>query len=233
VEVDPMRRQVVSWLVAWVAWVALAGTSYAQGAPRFEVGPLVRVDHVRVEGDLTGAMPVAGLTVSQRILKSMSMEAEITWATGTLRRHYSGEFVSFAPPGSSVEEIERLSPTVRRDLSYAPGWGGAAAMVWRRAVSPRMDVAFRAGLSGRSYVETSTFTILTTPPGVDPVRLAQVFVDTRERHSRGGLLFGVDAPVRVTPRFRVVPEVRLVYGPRQVGNAHREWGVSLRGVWGL
>ena len=212
-----MRRQIVAVVVASLA---LSGTSYAQGVPRLELGLLVRVDNVRVEGDLVSPVRVAGLAVSQRLLKSMSIEAEITWATGTLRRHYTGEFVSSAP-------------SARRDLSYMPGWGGAAALVWRGAVSPRVDVGFKAGLSGRSYVETSTFTILTTPSAVDPVWLAHVLVDTRGRRSRGGLLLAVDAPVRVSSRVRVIPEVRLVIGPRQVGNAHREWGVGLRGVWGL
>jgi len=223
-----MQRWWVSGLVVWMASVGSAG---AQAPARFSAGPLVRVDHVRVEGGLDGVMPVMGLAASSRLLTSLAVEGEVTVATGTLRRHYTGGFVSFAPPGSSREEIERLSPTVRRDLSYAPGWGGAVALVGRGAVSPRVDVGFRLGLSGRSYVETSMFTVITSPPDIDPVRVAQAFVNTRGRRSRGGLLLAVDLPLRVSSHVRVVPEVRLVYGPQHVGNAHREWGVGLRGEW--
>lgn len=219
------------WVSVVVVWMASVGSAGAQVRARFGVAPLVRVDHVRVEGGLGGVMPVIGLAAFRRLLTSLTVEGEVTWAAGTLRRHYTGGFVSFAPPGSSREELERLSPTVRRDLSYAPDWGGAAALVWRGAASPRVDAGFRLGLSGRSYVETSMFTVITSPPDIDPARVAQAFVNTRDRRSRGGLLLGVDLPVRVSSRVRVIPEARLVFGPQQVGYAHREWSVGLRGEW--
>lgn len=214
-------------------WVVVTGVAAAQELPRIEVGPVVRVDRVQVENELSGVMPVTGVALSVRMLPALSIEGEITHATGTLRRHYSGWFVSFAQPGSSPEEIERLSPTARRDLAYEPGWGGAGAVVLRSRLSPRVDIGARIGLSGRRYVETSAFTILTIPPGVTEAQARAALIDSRRVASRGGALFGVDVPVRVTPRLRVIPELRFVLGPRQVGNAQREWSLGVRGAWGF
>jgi hypothetical protein len=210
-----------------------AGEPLAQQAPRFEVGPLVRVDRVRVEGGLVGSMPTMGVGISVRVLKSLSVEAEVTRAEGPFERHYSGWFRSWAPPGSSREDIERLAPTARRDLRYVPGWGGGGAFVLRSALSNRVDLGIKLGLAGRTYVETSTFTILTIPEALDEAQVRAAFIDERRDTSRGGVWLGGDAPICLTPRLRVIPEARFILGPRQVGNAHREWSVGVRGVWGL
>lgn len=208
-----------------------ASEASARQAPAFEVGAVVRVDQVQVEGDLAGPMAVAGLSVRQRVRTSLSIEGEITRAHGTLARHYSGWFVSFAPPGSSPAEVERLAPTARRDLRYVPGWGGGAALVWRGALSPRVDMGFKLGVAGRRYVETSAYTILTIPPELDEAQVRAAFIDERHTTNRGGVWFGLDAPIRVMPRLRVIPEARVILGPRQVGNAHREWSVGVRGAF--
>lgn len=218
---------------AVVMLVVCTGDAFAQQAPRFEFGPIVRVDRVRVEGDLVSSMPTMGVGMSVRVLKSLSVEAEMTRAEGPFERDYSGWFRSWAPQGASREEIERLAPTARRDLRYVPGWGGGGALVWRGAVSPRVDLGFKLGLAGRRYVETSIFTILTIPAELDEAEVRAAFIDERRDTSRGGVWFGVDAPVRVTSRLRVVPEARYILGPRQVGNAHREWSLGLRGVVGF
>ncbi len=94
-----------------------AGEALAQQAPRLEAGAIVRVDRVQVEGGLTGSMPAAGVGISLRLLKSLSIEAEMTRAEGPLERNYSGWFQSWAPQGSTREEIERLAPTARRGRS--------------------------------------------------------------------------------------------------------------------
>lgn len=195
----------------------------AQPAPRFEAGPLVRVDRVRVEGDLVEPMVTAGASGAVRLLESLWVEGEITRAFGVMERSYSGTFVSF----------DGLAPTARRDLRYAPGWGGGGAVMWRGALSPRVDMGFKVGLAGRRYVESSTYTLLSLPEGLDEARVKAALVDERRTRSRGGVWFGVDLPIRVTSRVRVIPDGRFVLGPRQVGNAHREWSVGVRAMWGL
>lgn len=205
----------------------------AQPASRFEAGPVVRVDRVYIEGGLSGAVPVAGFTTAVRLWKGLGVEGEMTWANGDMARSYEGHFVSFAEgPHVTREEFERMAPTARRTLGYRPGTGGAGAIVVRGAVSPRVRMGARLGLSARSYTETSDFTILSIPPGIEPERVAGYFMSESRTKTRGGLLFGADAVIALTGRLSIVPEVRFVYGgPAQIGNKHREAGVGLRGVW--
>lgn len=191
--------------------------------PRVEVGPLVRMDRVRVEGDVVAPMTAAGVGVSVRLMQSVSLETEVTRAHGPMEHNYSGTFIGF----------DGVFPTARRDLRYEPGWGVGGALAWHGALSPRVDLGVKLGLAGRKYVEISTYTILTIPPVLDPDRVRAAFIDERNSTSRGGVWLGVDLPVRLTPRLRVIPEARYVQGPRQVGNAHREWSLGVRGAVGF
>lgn len=211
------------YAVMLMLMLVCAGEARAQQPPRVEVGPLVRVDHVRVEGDLAGPMTTAGVGMSVRVTKSVSLETEVTRASGPLERSDTGTFVGF----------DGVFPTARRDLRYEPGWGAGGAVAWRGALSPRVHLGVKLGLAGRRFVEASTYTILTMPPGLDPDRVRAAFIDEQNSTSRGGIWLGVDAPVRITPRLRLIPEARYVHGPRQVGNAHHEWSLGVRGVWGL
>ena len=220
-------------VVVAVLLMACATQAAAQPEPRFEIGPLMRVDRVQVEGGLVGSMPSAGVGMSVRLVKSLLVEAEVTRAQGPFERNYTGWFQSWAPAGASREEIERLAPTARRDLAYVPGWGGGGAFVLRGTLSPRVDMGLKLGAAGRRYVETSTFTILTIPAELDEAKVRAAFRDERHTATRGGLWLGADLPIRVTTRLRVIPEVRYILGPRMVGNAHREWSLGVRGVWGL
>lgn len=205
----------------------------AQPAPRFAFGPVVRLDHVFVEGGASGGTAVAGVVTSFRISRTFGVEAELTSASNRIDRSYEGWFISYAEgPNLTREEIERLAPVARRSLGYAPGVGWSGALVARGDVSPRVSLAARAGLSARRYVETSAYTILSVPEGVDPGRVSRDFRDSSQSRTRGGLLVGVDASVAVTDHLSVAPELRFVYGgPARIGNKHRELGLGARGVW--
>ncbi len=210
------------------------GAAFAQPAPRFEIGPVVRVDQVFVEAGGSGSTLVGGITARVNLSKTFGVEAELTRASNPIARSYEGWFISFAGPGSTREQIERLAPTARRSLAYIPGTGGSAAFVVRGEVSPRIAIGLRAGVSARRYEETSTYTMLTIPDGIDPALVARNFQASSAGRIRGGLLFGSDVAVAVTDRLRLVPEIRFVYGgPARVGNKHREIGLGLRAVWGF
>ena len=102
----------------------------------------------------------------------------------------------------------------------------------RGEVTPRVSVGARAGLSARRYVETSAYTILSMPDGVDPGRVARDFENSSRWRTRGGLLFGFDVSVAVRDHLSIAPELRFVYGgPARIGNKHRELGLGARAVW--
>jgi hypothetical protein len=221
----------------WMSMLLAAGVSAvasAQQVSRFDVGPVARVDRVFIEGGAGGPTTVAGLTASVRIWKALGVEGEWTWASHRIERSYEGWFVSFAGPNATREEIERLAPTARRTLGYVPGAGGAAALVVRDPSNVRVRLGARLGVAGRSYTETSDFTILTIPEGIDPALVARHFQNSSNSRIRGGLLFGADALVALTGHLSIVPEVRFVYGgPARIGNKHREAGFGVRGIWGF
>lgn len=199
---------------------------------RVAVGPVTRVDKVFIEGGASGGTAVAGLHTSVRISRIFGLEAEASVARTRIDRSYEGRFVSYAEPHASREDIERLAPTARRTLGYAPGAGGSVAVTAGTGLTPRVSVAIKAGVSGRRYLETSSYTILSIPIGVDPDRVALDHQNSAQRRTRGGLLLGMDMAVTITPRLTVGPELRFVYGgPARVGNKHRELGLGLRGAW--
>ena len=209
-----------------------AGTALAQPASRFEIGPVVRVDKVFLEGGAGGMTVVVGAAARVDISSSYGVEAELTRASSGFERSYQGWFTSFAPYGATREEIERLAPTARRTLGYTPGTGWSAAFVARGEASRRVIVAVRAGASGRRYRQTSTYTLLTVPDGIDPADAARTLVDSSASRTRGGLLLGSDVTVALTDHLSLAPEVRFVYGgPARVGDRYRELGFGARAVW--
>lgn len=219
-------------LLAAVLVLGSAHAAMAQPAQRFNVGPVVRTDRVTIEGAATGTTPVAGVVGTLWLSKNFGVEGEVTNAWNRIERSYEGWFISYAEPGASREEVERLAPTARRTLGYTPGTGGSIAFVAATDSSHRVSIAVRAGVSGRSYEQTSSYTVLTIPPGIDPARVARDLADSTYTQTRTGVLFGANVPVRVTDRIRLVPEIRAVFGG--IGDyRHREVGLGLRGVWGF
>jgi hypothetical protein len=208
-------------------------TALCQPTYRFEIGPVVRVDRVFIEGDATGATPIAGVVTRFNVSKAYGLEAELTQAWNRIERSYEGWFISYAKgPNPTRDEIERLAPIARRSLGYKPGLGWGVSFAARREISPRVGLATRIGASGRRYVQTSTYSILSIPEGVDPARVARDFQDSSSGRIRGGLLFGLDLSLAVTHQLSVAPEVRFVYsGPARIGNKHRELGLGARGAW--
>jgi hypothetical protein len=214
--------------------IVLAGvTSAAAETSRFEIGPVVRLDRIFIEGGAAGNTAAAGVAATWRFSKTFAIEAEMTHASRRVERSYEGRFVSYATSRDAPrEEIERLSPIARRSLAYVPGFGGTAAFRAGGEINRRVTIGARVGVAARRYTHSSAYTILSIPDGVDPARVARDHADSSARRLRGGLLFGFDTSIMVTPHVSVVPEVRFVYGgPARIGDKYRECGVGLRAAW--
>ena len=213
--------------------IGIPVTASGQGPSRFQVGPVTRIDKVSLEAGAGGSVFAVGAAADFRIGRGIGIEAEITQASSEIDRSYEGWFVSFnQDPNATRAEIEALAPTARRTLGYKPGMGWSAALVTRGRVAERVTMAARFGVSARRYEETSTYTVLNIPAGVDPAWVARQFIDSNSSRTRGGILLGFDAAVALTDRLSVVPEVRYVYsGPAQVGNKYRELGFGTRVMW--
>lgn len=220
--------------IMMAAVVVLGTVTCASAQPaRLTLGPVTRIDRVSMEAGAGGTTMVAGLRAGGRIAGIFSLEAELTQARNRIERSYEGWFISYAAgPNATREEIEALAPTARRTLGYAPGTGWSVALAARDHLTPRITIAAKVGASARRYLETSSYTVLTIPAGVDPARVARDFQSSAGRKTRGGWLIGLDVAVEVTKHITIAPELRYVYGgPAQVGNKHREAGAGLLGTW--
>ncbi len=91
--------------------LVLATTVLGQPASRIEVGPVVRLEQVFIEGDATGTTAVAGVAAGVRISRRYGVEGELTSAWNRIENSYEGWFSSYAEgPDLTREEIERLAP---------------------------------------------------------------------------------------------------------------------------
>ena len=232
--VDQMRTTLlITSLLLGSATFATSAAAQTPSPSRFAVAAVARIDHVYVDGHTDGTTPVGGVAASVRVSRAIAIEGELTGATREIARSYEGTFVSYAPPGSdSREAFEHFAPRARRTLAYVPHLGGAAMVVARTAITPRVGLAGRVGVSSRGYSERSSYEVLSIPEGVDPARVARDFQPQTVETVRGGLLLGVDLDLCVTPRFTLPLQMRVVYsGPAEWANQHREVGIGVSGRW--
>jgi hypothetical protein len=225
---------IMSLLPGSATLAASAAAQTPSPAPsRFAVAGVARIDHVYVDGHTDGTTPVGGVAASVRVSRVIAIEGELTGASREIARSYEGTFVSYAPPGSdSREEFERFAPIARRTLAYVPHLGGAAMVVARTTINPRVGLAGRVGVASRSYSERSSYVVLSIPAGVDPARVARDFQPQTVETVRGGLLLGADVDLALTPRFTLPLQMRVVYsGPAEWAPQHRELGVGVSGRW--
>jgi hypothetical protein len=213
--------------------LGLAANASAQVAPRFELGPVARVDGLYFEGGTTGTIGVLGMSGRVRVSDRLAIEGEVTHGTGRVERSYEGWFVSYVTtPNPSRDEVERFAPTARRTLGHEAGGGWGVALVVCDVFKSRVPVNFRVGGSGRVYRQTSDYVVLTIPEGIDPTRVARDFQSSAGDRVRGGVLLGLDVPLRIAERFRITPTAHVLWGgPAQIGNTYREAGVGIRGDW--
>jgi hypothetical protein len=228
-----MRSTATAAIALSVFATCAASPAMAQTSGAFEVGPVFRADRVFLEADAGGTTPVTGVQAVWWLSPSLGVFGDLTAAGGRIARTYEGTFISYPPaPTMSPAEFERWAPVARRELGYDPGIGGSFGAAVRLVVNDRVSLAVHGGLSARRYRETSDFTVLTIPEGVDPARVARDFADTSRDRTRGGLLMGLSLPIAAAPRLIVVPEVRFVYGgPARVGEKYRELGAGVRAGW--
>jgi hypothetical protein len=219
-------------LMLGIAWLAGAAPALAQASGRLEVAAIVRTDRVSFEASQHAALPVAGASIAYRFWRGMRIESEVTGASGESRRTYEGDFVSYAAPGASREEIERMSIVARRTMINRPGLGVAAAVAVETRQSGRVNVGLRAGVSFRQYSYVDDITILRVPEGVTIEKAEATLPDGSGQRGRGGILLGLSAPVRVVGNLHITPEVRWVWGgPARVGNNYDEATFGARVGW--
>ena len=139
-------RHVLAVCVVWLAGVASVS---AQVSERLEIGAIVRTDRVSFEGGQNARLPVTGVGVAYRVWRDVRIEGEVTMASGESRRSYEGDFISYAEPGATREEFQRMAVIARRTTINKAGLGFATAVAVETREPGRVNLALRAGVSVR------------------------------------------------------------------------------------
>ena len=169
----------------------------------------------RVRADrVEGAAPLAGIGAGIRVKPWLTVEAELLRPTATLQRQYSGVSFTFAQPGASREEIERLGVLTRftTERRVSVGFSGGVAF-HPRPQGNRVQPRVFAGITNYSVSELDTREPLRLPPGVSLEQILRMQPRTERRsHQHGALTAGLGVAIAVTERLAVVPELRYDYG---------------------
>lgn len=220
-----------AWLLGLV-WLTGTGYASAQVRDRLEIDGIIRTDRVSFEGHQHARLPVVGAGISFRVWRDMKIEGEITSASGQAVRSYEADFISYAGPGATREEFQRMAVIARRTTINRAGLGFALGAATETRSTGRVNLAVRAGVSFRQYDYIDDMTVLRVPEGVTFEQAETAMPDSRGRRGRGGLLFGASVPIRIAGNFRIAPEVRWVWGgPARVGNNYDEATFGARVLW--
>jgi hypothetical protein len=163
------------------------------------------------------------------------MDVELDWQRpiGTLREERVGTSLSFAAPGSSRDEIERLSVVTRfveerrsRSL-FSVGVAFHPDRDLPLRVTPRLFV----GLVGHWVEDRTTLDHLVIPPGVTRAEVDRAMPPQPPSHRNlGGITVGAALTFRLTPHVSLAPDLRYDYGSigDEIDNALR---MSMRVTW--
>jgi hypothetical protein len=187
--------------------------------------------HIEDADRVTGISPAVSVVTGFRFSSRWGIEAEVSKPTEIFTREYSGVSQSFAGPGASQDERERLgvleSFRTERTVRHTISIGAVYRMAVRGRVHPRLFM----GLTNHNVGERSINTILRLPKRVDPERLRNVRGSIRTgTRQLGGLSFGAGVAVAITPHLSIAPELRYDYGSigDEINNVLR---TSVRAVW--
>jgi hypothetical protein len=202
--------------------------------PRFYIGASAAADggsRGRIPG---GAVPSVGGVVGVRMTDAWSIEGEIEHGLRTTSRNDEAIWISFAPPNSTRQEIERLGILGRFDRLQSAGMGFSVQAVWRSREPGRVNVGLFAGVSARAYESRVVRTTLHVPaeinlPAGHPYRQPE---DERRTLTGGGPSGGLLIFVRITERLTVVPEVRYTHG-LITDDPYRVFRIGVRAVASL
>ena len=224
-----IERRIITGLSAMALTWACAASAHAQSSLRPYVGGSIgsfSIDADEVDGRTAAPGFVLGLAVSRLV----DVEFEALFPTSTFNRTTTAISTSFAPPGASREEIERLGVTTRFDRQREVTANYSFVAVIHPAATSRVVPGLVAGVTIQRAHNSTTYTPINIPAGIDPNNRAISNGEERYTRNFSAPTIGGQVSVRVTPHFHVVPDVRYDYGSigDEINNALR---ASIRGIW--
>jgi hypothetical protein len=224
-----MRIQVIVWS-ALVALEVLGGEATGQAAGRPYAGVLGGWQRESADW-VDGGSPAAGAVAGVGLFRSLGVEVEVSRPARTFVRQYEGISVTFAPPGASRDEIERLGVYTRFRHERTIDSVVSVGMSYGRPVHPRWTPRVFVGATNHHVTETETFTPLRIPEGLTPSQVVSAqFREQRMTHNLGSLTFGGDVAFTFASHLSLAPAIRYDFGSLgdEINNSLR---VSLRMLW--
>jgi hypothetical protein len=217
--------------VAFLMVCAAVGTAHAQTPGRFYVGGSIGGFSVDAD-NVDGRSPAMGAMAGFRVKPWLDIEGEVVVPSRHFTRTYGGDTLSlsFAPPGSSLEELQRLGVFTRfhheRDVSASI----SGVAIFHGPVHPRVHIGFLAGVTNHRVTDRTDYTPVIIGEGVDPNHPEVRAHSEVQSRNLGGPTIGANVSFALTPHLRIVPDIRYDYGSigDEINNALRS---SVRVHW--
>jgi hypothetical protein len=215
--------------LALLTTAAGGSLAYAQPSLRPYVGASAGSLSVSAD-EVDGRTAAPGLLAGIAVSRFMDVEIDAQFPTGTITRSYSGISTSFAPPGSSRDEIERLGVVTRFDKQRHISANLSVVAILHPSGNARLTPGLVAGVANQRVRDRTVYTPVSIPPGVDPAHPSVSGREERSTRNIGGPTIGGNLAIRLTPHLFVVPDVRYDYGSigDEINNALR---TSVRVYW--
>ena len=164
-----------------------------------------------------------GVSIAVPLKSFVDLEAELA-RSGRFTRQYDGSSTSFAPPGSTREEIERLSVLTRFIKRRESRWLGSIGVAFHSPRAARLQPRLFVGLTGHQVVDHTEVQSLRVPPGVTQDEVDRVTPgDSAWSRNVGGVTIGGGVRIGLSSRLWIAPDVRYDYGSigDEINNALR------------
>jgi hypothetical protein len=212
-----------------IALLACASPAGAQSGLRPYAGGSVGTFAVSAD-EAEGTSASGGFFAGVALAKYADVELDVVVPTSSFTRSYTGTSVSFAPPGASLAERDRLSVITRFDKERDVSASLSAVVVIHPPVGQRLTPGLILGVTSQRARDRTVYTPISIPEGIDAQQPAVVGRTESSARHIGGPTIGGQLAIAVTPRLSIVPDVRYDYGSigDEINNTLR---VSARVQW--
>jgi hypothetical protein len=225
-----MQNRLKTTLLAAAMLAAGAVSTEAQQAGRFYAGVNLGAHHESADR-VTGTTSVVGVTVGFRLRRAIGVEIDLNRPQSEFSREYTGTSVSFAGPGASREEIERLAVVTRFINSRRVLSTFSAGVAYYIPASGRWSPRLFLGVTNHMARERTELIHLSIPEGIDPERVRRTMPEQAPfLRELGGLTIGGSVGFAVTRHLSIAPDLRYDYGSigDEINNVLR---TSVRVLW--
>jgi hypothetical protein len=224
-----MQDRQTTTLLAAALFAAGAVRAEAQAIGRPYIGVIVGAHHEDADR-VNGTTSAVGITAGLR-LKALGVEIDVARPGAELSREHTGTSISFAGPGASRQEIERLAVVTRFTQARRILSTVSAGVAYYVPASGRWRPRLFLGVTNHRARERTELAHLSIPDGIDPERVRKAMPDQAPFiRNLGALTMGGSVGFAVTRHLSIAPDVRYDYGSigDEINNALR---TSVRVLW--